>query len=153
MRFAIALLCLGIFAPVTIGCSGMVKSQSDQLRDEVMRFNDNVRWGRYRAASTQIPEARRDVWVSSMERAGRAFRVLDYEVRPQVVQGDTAVVVVDMTYHALHDVVIKRVQRRQVWKKGGSWYLASEQQVTPDRVPPPSMFPELGASPQSVGVL
>ena len=150
MRNVVAMILLGVcVAFAAPACSGLAKSQTEQLRDEVTRFNDNVRWGRYRAASVQIPDQRRDVWVTSMERAGRAFRILEYEVRPQVVDGDIAVVVVDMVYHPIHDVVIQRVRRRQVWKKGGSWYLASEHQVTPQRMPPPDMFPEFGDTTQS----
>jgi len=136
-------------ATTASGCASLAKSQTELLRDEVNRFNDNVRWGRYRAAATQLPAERRDIWVASMERAGRAFRVLEYEVRPQQVEGDRAVVAVDMVYHPIHDVVIRRVRRRQVWRKDGSWYLESEHQVDSKTMPPPEMFPEFGDAPRS----
>ena len=150
MRNVVAMILLGVCVAVAApACSGLAKSQTEQLRDEVTRFNDNVRWGRYRAASVQIPDQRRDVWVASMERAGRAFRILEYEVRPQAVQGDMAVILVDMVYHAAHDVVIQRVRRRQVWRQKGGWYLESEHQVIPQSMPPPDVFPEFGDLPQS----
>ena len=149
MRFVVALLLSVSMALSVSACSRLVKSQSELLRDEVSRFNDNVRWGRYRAAATQIPDERREIWVASMERAGRAFRILDYEVRPQVVQDDMAVVFIDMVYHPTNDVIIQRVRRRQIWKKTGNWYLESEHQMTPQRMPPPDMFPEFGDFPQS----
>ena len=149
MRFVVALLLSVSMALSVSACSRLVKSQSELLRDEVSRFNDNVRWGRYRAAATQIPDERREIWVASMERAGRAFRILDYEVRPQVVQDDMAVVFIDMVYHPANDVIIQRVRRRQIWKKTGNWYLESEHQMAPQRMPPPDMFPEFGDLPQS----
>ena len=137
----------------TFGCTKFVKGRTELLREEVSRFNDNVRWGRYRTAAKQLPAERRDIWIASMERAGRAFRILEYEVRPQVVQGDQAVVLVDMVYHPVNDVVIRRVRRRQVWKNAGGWYLDSEHQIDAHRVAPPERFPEFGQGPESLSSL
>ena len=153
MRVFVALslsLCM-VFGAV--GCSKFVKSRTELLREEVSRFNDYVRWGRYRTAAKQVPSERRDVWIASMERAGRAFRILEYEVRPQVVDGDEAVVVVDMVYHPINGVVIRRARRRQVWKNAGGWYLDSEHQIDTQRAAPPDRFPEFGESPPSVSAL
>ena len=133
-----------------VGCTKFVKSRTELLREEVARFNDNVRWGRYRTAAKQLPSERRDVWIASMERAGRAFRILEYEVRPQVVNGDQAIVLVDMVYHPTNDVVIRRARRRQVWKNVGGWYLDSEHQIDAQRTAPPDRFPEFGQEPASV---
>ena len=139
-------VCVASSAPA---CSGLMKTESEKLRDEVRRFNENVRWGRYRAAATRLPVERRDVWIASMERAGRTFRILEYEVRPVAVQGDMAVILVDMVYHATHDMVIRRVRRRQVWRDKGGWYLESEHQLTPQSMPPPDVFPDFGDLPRS----
>jgi len=130
-------------------CSSLAKNQTEVLRDEVMRFNENVRWGRYRAAATQLPRERREGWVSSMESAGRTFRILEYEMRPQMVGEDTAIVVVDVTYHANHDVVIQRTRRRQVWKHDGDWYLDAEHEVAFEDAPAPEKFPEFGPPPEA----
>lgn len=149
MRALLALFLSLLMALTTVGCHQLTKSRTELLREEVARFNENVRWGRYRAAATQLPMARRDVWISSMERAGRAFRILEYEVRPQAVEGDQAVVLVDMVYHATNDVVIRHARRRQVWKNVGGWYLESEHQIDAQQSAPPERFPEFSAPPQS----
>ena len=149
MRFVSAMIlgaCVAFSAPA---CSSLAKNQTEILRDEVSRFNENVRWGRYRAAATQLPTQHREVWVESMERAGRSFRILEYEVRPQSITDDTAVVVVDVTYHVNHDVVIQRMRRRQVWKKDGDWFLDAEHEIAFEPEPEPTKFPEFGKPAQS----
>ncbi len=153
MRVFIAVFLSAWMAFSTLGCTKFVKGRTELLREEVARFNDNVRWGRYRTAAKQLPPERRDVWIASMERAGRAFRILEYEVRPQVVQGDQAVVLVDMVYHPINEAVIRRVRRQQVWKNAGGWYLDSEHQVDAHRVAPPERFPEFGQAPPSLSSL
>ncbi len=153
MRF-IAVMSLSVWMVFSaVGCTKLVKSRTELLRDEVSRFNDNVRWGRYRVAATQVPAERRDIWIASMERAGRAFRILEYEVHPQTVDVDQAIVMVDMVYHPTNDVVIRHVRRRQVWKNVGGWYLESEHQVDQQRMAPPDRFPEFGDTPQSARAL
>ena len=153
MRVFVALSLSLCMVAGAIGCTKFVKSRTEVLREEVSRFNDNVRWGRYRTAAKQLPAERRDVWIASMERAGKAFRILEYEVRPQVIEGEHAIVLVDMVYHPVDDVVIRRVRRRQVWKNEGGWFLASEHQVDAQRAAPPDRFPEFGESPPSLSAL
>ena len=152
MRVLLAIIlgaCVSFTAPA---CSSLAKSQTELLRDEVSRFNENVRWGRYRAAATQLPSKHRDPWIAAMEQAGHAFRILEYEVRPQLITDDRAVVVVDVTLHPAHAVVIQKVRRRQIWVRDGDWFLDSEVQIAHEPIEPPTMFPELGTETQSAKV-
>ena len=82
-----------------------------------------------------------------MERAASNFRILEYEVRPQLIRDDMAVVLVDMAYHRSNDVVIQQMRRRQVWRKRGDWTLETEHEV--ERKPvAPLPYPQLGAATQ-----
>ena len=147
MKRVLGVLIVGWAMISTVGCSSLVKNQTEQLRDDVARFNENVRWGRYRAAATQIPAVDRQGWLAAMEHAGRTFRILEYEVRPHQVKDDEAVVLVDITYHRHGGVVIERARRQQVWKRDGDWYLSAERQS--EHLPEaevPTKFPEFGSA-------
>ena len=129
-----------------LGCSGLDQSSTQSLRMEVDRFNQNLRWGRVRQASVQVDPALRERWVIQMERASRAFRILEYEARPVDVGPDRAVVHVDLAFHRANGVVIERVRREQVWERHDGWLLVSERRIERPVERLPTQLPEFGDS-------
>ncbi len=139
MRLVVAALALAV-ALETVACGAAFKGQGEQLKEEVVQFNENVRWGRYRAAARWVPGKHRDQWVRQMERAGQVFRITDYEVTPVEITEDLAVMYVDVSYHRVNGVLLEKSRRKQTWKYVDSWTLASEKEipiedVLPDKMP------------------
>ena len=123
-----------------VACTAAFKGQAEQLKDEVVQFNENVRWGRYRAAARWVPGKHRDLWVRQMERAGQVFRITDYEVTPVEISPELAVMYVDVSYHRVGGVLVERSRRKQTWKYVDTWTLASEKEIPiedilPDKMP------------------
>ena len=135
---------VGAALVLTIGlqsaaCGAMFKGQAEQLKDEVVQFNENVRWGRYRAAARWLPAKHADGWVRQMERAGQAFRITDYEVTPVEVAEEHAVMHVDVSYHRVNGVLIETMRRKQTWKFVDGWKLQSEKEIPLERNLPDKM--------------
>jgi hypothetical protein len=149
-RYFLASVCVGALFTLSMGCSGFYKTSGEKLKIEVRRFNENVRWQRFRAAAKSIPTERRDDWVGAMEHAATALRITDYDVRPVEVGTDIALMDVDIGYHRIDQVVIKRVRRRQTWRyEGGGWMLESETDIPIVDGPVPENLPRLQAAPES----
>lgn len=147
MKYVYALLIgSALLLGQTVGCSGIDQSKRKSLRVEVDRFNQNLRWGRVRQASVHVDPALRERWVSQMERASRAFRILEYEARPVEVGPERAVVHVDLAFHRAHGVTIERTRHEQVWEHRGGWVLVSERRVRRPVERLPTEFPEFGGS-------
>ncbi len=126
------------------GCGSLYKSKPEQLKASVRTFNENVRWKRYHAASDFIPEERREAWARAMERAGAVFTVTDYDFAPVLVEGDEAIIQVDLTYHRVHGVHVLPMRRKQVWQYvNNEWYLDSDTEVEVSDEPLPDSLPDL----------
>ena len=129
-------------------CGPGYQSSREKLHETATRFNDNVRWQRYRAAAAALPLDRRESWVAAMQRASQHFTVADYEVRPVEVGPEQAVLEVDMVFHRVGGVVIEQMRRRQIWQyASGSWLLVSDMEIPHTEGPPPDSLPELQAPP------
>lgn len=140
----VAALVLALFGPTIAGCGSLYKSKPEQLKASVRTFNENVRWKRYHAASDFIPEERREAWARAMERAGAVFTVTDYDFAPVLVEGDEAIIQVDLTYHRVHGVVVLPMRRKQVWVYANNeWYLDADTEVEIGDEPPPDRLPDL----------
>ncbi len=142
-----------LFAAAT-ACGPGYRSPEEKLQDTATRFNDNVRWQRYRAAALALPLDRREAWVAAMERASRHFTVADYEVRPVEVGAEQAILQVDMVYHRVGGVVIEQMRRRQTWGyEGGGWLLVADVEIPRLEGPPPDSLPELSAPASTAGLV
>jgi hypothetical protein len=138
------LLLLVIGAPA---CGGF-NSDRDALQEAVRSYNDNLRWERYREASTALPADRREGWVRSMERAGRTIRVVDYEITPVEVAETQAIVIVDLTYYRQPAVTLVQSRRMQTWRHAeGRWHLEADEEAPLEEEPPPTTLPELAPLP------
>ena len=140
----LALVLLGAAGVSTTGCAG-IRATTERLKDTTRRFNENVRWQRFRAAGKSVLPAKRAAWVAAMERAAATFRVAEFEITPVQVDGDKAVLHVDLAYFREPNPTVQRMRRKQVWEKvDGDWMLATDVEVHLDAGPPPDAFPDLG---------
>ena len=136
---------LSVITVTTLGCATLYKSRPEQLKVAVRTFNENVRWKRFRAAADRVPEDRREAWVRGMQRAGAAYTITDYEFSPVEIGDDKAIIQVDLTYHAIHGVVVKPMRRQQVWRwENNDWELESDSKVeiVKEQAPPATAIPD-----------
>jgi hypothetical protein len=126
-------------------CSPAYQTNKDALRDDSARFNENLRWQRFREASLSVAPEVRDAWLASQERAGAVFTIADYEAKPVEVGREHAVLVVDLVYHRVGDVTVHQQRRRQLWRyQKGTWFIESDREIPREELPPPDALPEFG---------
>ena len=139
IRLGAFLTAVALLATLAGGCAGY-KNTMERLKDTTTRFNQNVRWQRFEAASKSILPEHREAWVASMERAARTFTIAEFEVKPVDMGSDRAVLHVDLAYFQQPGVVLKHMRRQQVWKQMDTeWYLASDKELPADDTVPYAM--------------
>ena len=125
MRALVLLLLL-----CSVGCASGGMAPEKGLRTTVIAFNEDVRWGRYRYAASAIPERYRETWIERQEAAGKSLRITEYEVNPIEFAPDAAHVNVDISFHGIRDMVVRKVRRRQEWRRIESeWFIVSDREV------------------------
>ncbi|MCB9727999.1 MAG: hypothetical protein H6744_11990 [Deltaproteobacteria bacterium] len=140
-----ALLIASFVVLATPGCAPTYQTNKDRLRDDSQRFNENLRWQRFREASLSVAPEAREAWLRSQERAGSVFTIADYEVKPVEVGRELAVLQVDLVFHRVGDVTIHQQRRQQVWRyQKGTWFLESDREIPRDEEPPPDHLPDFG---------
>ncbi|MEZ4269263.1 MAG: hypothetical protein R3F39_23140 [Myxococcota bacterium] len=126
-------------------CSPAYQTNKDALRDDSQRFNENLRWQRFREASVSVAPEVREAWLHSQERAGSVFNIADYEIKPVEVGREHAVLLVDLIFHRVGDVTVHQQRRRQIWRyQKGTWFIESDREIPREDGPPPDALPEFG---------
>ena len=114
----------------SVGCASGGMAPEKGLRTTVIAFNEDVRWGRYRYAASAIPERYRETWIKRQEAAGKSLRITEYEVNPIEFAPDAAHVNVDISFHGIRDMLVRKVRRRQEWRRIESeWFIVSDREI------------------------
>jgi len=138
--FARVVILLSLFG--CVGCASTGMSPGKGLRETVVAFNEDVRWQRYRYASSAIPERYRETWIQRQEAAGKALKITEYEVNPIQFTPDGAQVNVDISFHGIRDMVVRKVRRKQEWKRiGRAWFIVSDREIPREDAPTPDRMP------------
>jgi len=114
----------------SVGCASTGMLPEKGLRTTVIAFNEDVRWGRYRYAASAIPERYRETWIKRQEAVGKSLKITEYEVNPIQIDGEAAHVNVDISFHGTRDMVVRKVRRRQEWRRiGSAWFIVSDREI------------------------
>jgi hypothetical protein len=122
---------LAITALFLTFCGGSYNAR-EQLRDNVNRFNDAVRWGQYFSAAQWVGEDARGSWLASRQEWGNDVRIADYEVvDTQVLPGGAAATVrVVMSWYRLSESMLETSMLAQRWERvNRDWVMTSEEVV------------------------
>lgn len=108
-------------------CAGGYSS-TDQLTRRVTDYNEDVRWGRYFSAAELVTEEARETWLQEHREWRRDLRIADYEVVDSTLSGDSATVLVMVTWYRMNESVLRTTMLAQRWERvGRHWQLADEE--------------------------
>ncbi len=124
---AASTLLLALVALVSTGaCEGRARSASERLRDAVIGYNDELRFGRQDLAMQRVDGTQRSAFVGGHYRWGRGIEIADYEVVNVEVMGEEvthAVSFVTVRWIATGTMIVRETLLRQEWRKRGQSYL------------------------------
>ena len=63
-----------------LGCSTGYQTPAAKLTDSLNRYNESVRWRRYKSAAQFVAEAKRASYLETRRSAGKSRRILDWEL-------------------------------------------------------------------------
>ncbi len=101
--------------------------------DEYAReYNNDVRWGRWQEAASQVEPERRKAFLALFDDADQPYRFTEVEVlntKPLTEDGTEMELLVSLEYYRLPSVKERKVRQTQVWR----WDVNEEKWlVTPD---------------------
>lgn len=117
-------LALGVVAVlsllVLVGCAGRPDSREGRLNKNVRAYNDAMRWQSFGTASNMVaPEYRPAFREQFGGRTAENLRITEYNIREvrfdRSKPTDDAMVVVEMHWHRLPDMTVRRTVEYQQW--------------------------------------
>lgn len=114
------------------GCSGRSRTASERLRDAVVGYNDELRFGRQDLAVQRVAAGHRGEFIGSHYRWGRGIEIADLEIVNVEVMGedaDRAVSFVTFRWIATGTMLVRETLVRQEWTKQGTWYVLTSERV------------------------
>ncbi len=101
----------------------------DSLKEHLQLFSKSVRWGHYDTAVAMTRAEDGPMAAAELEHY-RNFRVTGYEEMQRRVsaEGDSAEVVVEVSYSDINSGIVRRVMQRQKWlyqPDRDRWYLSN----------------------------
>lgn len=114
------------------GCKSRTQTASERLRDAVVGYNDELRFGRQDLAVQRVAPEYRSEFIGGHYRWGRGIEIADVEVVNVEVMGqdvDRAVSFVNLRWIATGTMLVRETLVRQEWKKRASWYQLTGEHV------------------------
>jgi hypothetical protein len=115
-----------------MSCSGY-QSTGAKLKNVVQRYNEAVRWRKYKAAAHFVRDVERKAYVNSRREAGADTKILDYEIVNvrQVLPNKEAEILVSFTWHQMPSNVVQTIHFKQKWiyGKNRKWWYVEQKEV------------------------
>jgi hypothetical protein len=144
-----ALLCLVPALFVLGGCMLQNLSKEERLRDSVVGYNDECRWGRIDLAAQRVMPTYRTTFRLSHHGWGRDFQIADSELIHVETAGEDSEVAISTVIVRWYDqrtMLLATSTLRQSWKKVRGGYILLEEAVVAGDTAlleiPPELLPE-----------
>jgi hypothetical protein len=127
-----ALLCLLPAVLFVGGCMLQNLSKEERLRDSVVGYNDECRWGRIDLAAQRVVPAYRERFRLSHHSWGRDFQIADSElvhVETAGEESEVAISTVVVRWYDQRTMILADSTLRQSWRKAHGGYVLLEEAV------------------------
>lgn len=128
----LALLLCGTVGLGVYGCKSRAQTASERLRDSVVGYNDELRFGRQDLALQRVAPAHRGAFIGGHYRWGRGVEVADVEIVNVEATGEEAhhaVSFVTIRWIATGTMIVRETLLRQEWSKHGGYYVLDDEMV------------------------
>lgn len=108
------------------------------LTESIHRYNDAVRWNKYKVAASFVPAQERQTYIKRKQDMAESMRVLEYDLQEveHNSHDSTARVTVRYTWLELPSNIVQRTRLRQHWTFGDAQWLLEKSEEVKDKVEP-----------------
>lgn len=126
-------LALALALPIVVAaCLGRSQMTAERLRDAVVGYNDELRFGRSDLAVQRVDGPLRAQFVGSHYRWGRTLSIADSEIVNVEAIGESfhhAISFVNVTWHPIGTTILHETMVRQEWRKEGQTFVIIAESV------------------------
>jgi hypothetical protein len=108
---------------------GSNQSQNN-LRENLVRFNEGVRWGRLQDVMPYLYSENAEHFVETHKEFGKEIQLSDYEIInvTMMAENEKADASIQITWYRLSEMVVKTTILVQHWeKRGQDWMMIAEE--------------------------
>lgn len=121
------------------GCGG-AQSPKTMLTESIHRYNDAVRWNKYKVAASFVPAKERETYIKRKQDIAETMRIMEYDLQEveHNPHDSTAQVTVRYTWLELPSNIVQHTRLRQHWTFGeAQWILDKSEEVKEEAKPVP----------------
>lgn len=118
-------------------CGAAAQHPEESISEQVRLYNEDLRWGRFEAAATHLPEKHRSDRIDEWDQSGKDLKITDFEIVRIDPRGtDGARAQVKVSWYLESEQILRETSAVELWeRKGKLWTLVDEQRLRGHEMP------------------